>query len=161
MEILKTMNELGMVVDLSHINDKAFFEVLERSSTPPVMSHTAVFSQRPHWRCLTDDQIKALAKAGGSMGIAFVPSFIDPEIKNATIDRVVDHISYVGDLVGIDYVSIGTDYDGAGYDPPLIIPDVSQLVLLTQAMMARGFTEEDMYKVWGGNFLRILQKTIG
>ena len=156
LEVLKVSNELSIVTDLSHINDKAFYEVLEFSSRPPIMSHTAVFSLCQHSRCLTDDQIKALAGAGGVMGIAFAPQFIHPEQKKATIDRLVEHICYVGDMVGLDYVGIGTDFDGLGDTPP-VIPDVSKLVLLTQSMLAHGLSEEEIRKIWGGNFLRILK----
>ncbi|MFA6473092.1 MAG: dipeptidase [Candidatus Latescibacterota bacterium] len=157
-EVVKTENELGMITDLSHTNDKAFFDVIELSTKPPIMSHTAVFSLRNHYRCLTDDQIRALAAKGGVMGIVLVPGFIDADPQKATIDRVVDHILYVRDLVGIDTVGFGSDYDGFTEVP--IVPDVSQLVNLTRAMLARGLTEEEIKKFWGGNFLRILQKTI-
>jgi membrane dipeptidase len=146
-----------MVTDLAHINDKAFYEVLEQSSLPPTMTHTAVFSLCHHWRCLTDDQIKALAGVDGVMGIAFVPSFIHAE--EATVDHLVEHICYVGDLVGIDYVAIGSDYDGMGRTIP-IVPDVTQLVHITRSMLAHGLSEEDIQKVWGGNFLRLLRQTI-
>lgn len=156
--MLKTENELGIVTDLSHTNDKAFFDVIEHTAKPPIMSHTAVFSLSNQYRCLTDDQIKALAAKGGVMGIAFVPEFIDADPRKATIDRVVDHILYVADLVGIDTVGIGSDYDG--FDETPIVPEVSQLVNLTRAMLARGLTEEEIKKVWGGNFLRVLQQTI-
>ncbi len=158
-EVLTAENELGIVTDLAHINDKAFFEVLERSSRPPVMSHTAVFALSPHWRCLTDDQIKALAQAGGVMGIAFAPEFIHPDPAQATADRLAEHICYVADLVGIDHVGIGSDFDGLGDTVP-VVPDVAQLVRLTQAMLTRGLSEEEIRKVWGGNFLRIFRQTI-
>ena len=158
LEVLKTENELGIITDLSHTNDKAFYDVIEHTTKPPIMSHTAVFSLSNHYRCLTDDQIKALASKGGVMGIAFVPEFIDPDPKKATIDRLVDHILHVADLVGIDTVGIGSDYDG--FDEVPIVPDVSQLVLLTRAMLARGLTEEEIRKVWGGNFLRVMRETV-
>ena len=157
LEVLKLSNELGIVTDLAHINDRAFYEVLERSDLPVIMSHTAVFSLCHHWRCMTDDQIRALAQKGGVMGIAFAPMFIHPE--EATVDRVADHVCYVADLVGIDHVGIGSDFDGLGRTVP-VIPEVSQLVHLTRSMLAHGLSEEDVRKVWGGNFLRILQQTI-
>ncbi len=157
-EILRESNELGVITDLSHINDKAFYDVLEHSTLPPVMSHTAVFSCCNHWRCMTDDQIKALAARGGVLGIAFAPMFIDPDPARATIDRLVEHVCYAADLVGIDHVGIGTDYDGLGETP--VVPEVSQLVHLTRAMMAHGLSEEEIGKVWGGNFLRIFRQTI-
>jgi len=158
MEVLKTENELGIVTDVSHTNDKAFYDVMEHSTRPPIMSHTAVFSLCHQWRCLTDDQIKALAAKGGVMGIVVLPGFIDADPEKATIDRVVDHILYVVDLVGIDTVGFGSDYDGFSEIP--IVPEVSQLVNLTRAMLARGLTEEEIRKFWGGNFLRVLQQTI-
>jgi len=159
-EVLKLSNELGLVTDVSHINDKAFYDVLELSSAPPIMSHTAVYALCNHARCMTDDQIRELAGAGGAMGVAFAPQFIHPEREKATLDRFVEHILYVRDLVGIDYVAIGTDYDGLGEDTIPIVPEVSQLVILTQSMLAHGLTEEEIKKVWGGNFFRVLKKSI-
>ena len=123
------------------------------------MSHTAVFSLCHHWRCLTDDQIKALAGAGGAMGIAFAPQFIHPDPKQATMDRLVEHICYVGDLAGIDSVGIGSDFDGLGDTKP-VVPEVSQLVHLTRSMLTHGLSEDEIRKVWGGNFLRLMQKSI-
>jgi len=157
-EVMKLQNELGIIVDTSHCNDKAWFDVMEHTTRPPIMSHTAVFSLCNHYRCLTDDQIRALAARGGVMGIVVLPGFIDADPRKATIDRIVDHILYVADLVGIDTVGFGSDYDG--FSAPPIVSDVSQLVHLTRAMLARGLTEEEIRKFWGGNFLRVLQHTI-
>jgi len=159
-EILKLSNELGIVTDLSHINDKAFYEVMEHSTLPPIMSHTAVFALCQHARCMTDDQLKALASVGGAMGVAFAPQFIDNDPEKGTIDRFTEHICYVADLVGIDHVAIGTDYDGLGRVIIPVVPEVSQLVHLTHSMMAYGLSEKEIKKVWGGNFLRILRKII-
>ena len=121
------------------------------------MSHTAVFNLCNNFRGLTDDQIKALASVGGAIGITFVPQYINPDREKATIDNVVEHICYVADMVGIDHVGIGSDFDGTT-NP--IVPDVSQLVHLTRSMMEYGLSEEDIKKIWGGNFLRILQQNI-
>ncbi|MFC1606469.1 dipeptidase [Candidatus Latescibacterota bacterium] len=156
-KVLKEINDLGIVCDLSHINDAAFYEVLEHSTRIPFMSHTTAFSLCNNYRALTDDQIKALASVGGAMGITFVPQYINSDPEKATIDQVVEHICYVADLVGIDHVGIGSDFDGI-VGP--IVPDVSQLVHLTRSMMAYGLSEEDIKKIWGGNFLRILQQNI-
>ena len=93
------------------------------------------------------------------MGIAFAPAFIDPDPAKATPDRLVEHIVHVADLVGIDHVGIGTDFDGLGKTIP-VIPEMSQLVQVTRSMMAYGLTEPEIKKVWGGNFLRLLQKNI-
>ena len=158
-DILKANHELHIITDLAHINDKSYFEVLETISRPPIVSHTAVFSLSHHWRCLTDDQIKALAASGGAMGIAFAPAFIHPDPQQATIDRFVEHICYMADLVGIDYVGIGTDFDGLGRTTP-VVPEMSQLVHLTRSMLAHGMSEAEIRKVWGGNFLRLLRKNL-
>lgn len=158
LEVLKAENELGIVTDLSHTNDKAFFDVIEHTTKPPIMSHTAVFSLCNQYRCLTDDQIKALAAKGGVMGIALVPGFIDADPGKATVDRFVDHVLYAADLVGIDAVGFGSDYDGITETP--VVPEVSQLVNITRAMLARGLTGEEIKKFWGGNFLRVFRQTI-
>ena len=121
------------------------------------MTHTAICALCPHWRCLTDEQIRALADKGGVLGIAFAPFFIHPE--EATIDRLVEHVCYVAELVGVDHVAIGSDFDGLGSTPP-VVPDVSQVVELTRSMLAHGLSEEEISKVWGGNFLRLLQQNI-
>ena len=155
--VLRLSNELGLITDLAHINDRAFYEVLELSTKPVTMTHTAVCSLCPHWRCLTDDQIRALAEQGGVLGIAFAPFFIHPQ--EATIDRLVEHICYVAELVGIDHVAIGSDFDGLGATPP-VVADVSQLALLTQSMLAHGLSEPEIAQVWGGNFMRLLRQNI-
>ena len=156
-EVLHLSNELGLVTDLAHINDHAFYEVLDLSTQPVAMTHTAICALCPHWRCLTDEQIRALAEKGGVLGIAFAPFFIHPE--EATIDRLVEHVCYVAELVGVDHVAIGSDFDGLGRIQP-IVPDISQLPLLTQSMLAHGLSEAEVAQIWGGNFLRLLQQTI-
>ena len=157
-EVLGASNELGVVTDLAHVNDRAFYEVLELSSLPVTMTHTAVFSLCPHWRCMTDDQIRALAGAGGVLGIAFAPMFIDRE--QPTVERLVDHVIYVAELVGVEHVAIGSDFDGLGRSTKPVVPDVSRLPELTHALLARGFSEEETALVWGGNYLRLLSRTI-
>ena len=156
-EVLRLSNELGLVTDLAHINDHAFYEVLDLSTQPVAMTHTAICALCPHWRCLTDEQIRALADKGGVLGIAFAPFFIHPE--EATIDRLVEHVCYVAELVGVDHVAIGSDFDGLGPIQP-VVPDISQLPLLTPRMLAHGLSEAEVAQLWGGNFLRLLQQTI-
>ncbi len=156
-QLVAEMNRLGVQVDVAHINDAAFFDVVELSTKPVVTTHGCVFALCPHSRGLADDQIKALAATGGMMGIAFVPGFVDQD--NPTLERLIDHIAYVADLVGIEHVGIGSDYDGMGDVP--VIPEVSQLPKLTEAMVKRGMSDKDVAKVLGGNFLRVLASTIG
>ncbi|MGH2563817.1 MAG: dipeptidase [Ginsengibacter sp.] len=156
-EVLKVSNELGIVTDLAHINDRAFFDVIEHTTKPAAVSHTGVFSVCNHSRNMTDDQIKALASNGGVMGIFLVSHFLAEDPKKATVATLIKHISYVTNLVGIDHVGIGSDVDG-GAD--MVLPDLSKLVKITQAMMESGFTKDEIKKVWGGNFLRVLEQNI-
>jgi membrane dipeptidase len=157
-EVLKMENELGIVTDISHINDKAFYDVIEHSKKPPISTHTNAYSLCKHSVNMTDDQLKALAEKGGVIGIMPHQKYLDVDPQKNNIDRVVDHILYVADLVGIDTVGIGTDFDGGANLPGM--SDGAQLVNLTRAMLARGLTEEEIKKIWGGNFLRVLKQTI-
>src|SRR5690606_26830685 len=156
-EILKVSNELGIVTDLAHINDRAFFDVIERTTKPAVVSHTAVFSVCNHTRNLTDDQIKALAGNGGVMGMCFMNRVLAEDPKKANVTTFVKHIAYVADLVGIDYIGIGTDYDGGVAE--ILLP-LTELAEVTQAMMEFGLTKHEIRKVWGGNFVRVLEQYI-
>jgi membrane dipeptidase len=156
-EAIPAMNELGLVVDLAHTQDASYFEAIELSTSPVVFSHGNVFALSPHWRNLTDDQLRALADNGGVIGLAFLPEFIDPD--EPSLDRLVDHIEYVCDLVGDDHVGFGADYDGMG-DRTAIPPDPSHLPILTQKMLDRGFPETTIRKFWGENFLRVLESAM-
>lgn len=148
------MNRLGIIVDLAHANDATFFEAVEHSQKPVVFSHGNVFALSPHWRNLTDDQLRLLADNGGVIGLAFLPAFIDQ--NDASLDRLLDHIEYICDLVGDDHVGYGADYDGMG-DRTAIPADPSFLPRITQAMLTRGFSHETIHKFWGGNFMRVFQ----
>jgi membrane dipeptidase len=159
-EAVQEMNRLGIVVDLSHANDAMFYDTLELSSQPVVFSHGNVFSLSPHWRGLTDGQLRALAENGGVIGIAFVPKFVQQD-EQGTLDRVVDHIAYVADLVGEDHVGLGADFDGMGRDTVPVPAHVGLMPELTEAMVQRGLTEAVITKVLGGNFLRVMEQVIG
>ncbi|MEW6357576.1 MAG: dipeptidase [Planctomycetota bacterium] len=158
-QVVKEMNHLGVLVDLAHINDAAFYDVIEIAEKPVVSTHGGVFACAPHSRCLTDDQLRAIARTGGLLGIAFYDKFIAQE--RATIDKIVDQIAYVADLVGIGHVGIGSDFDGLGRGVWPVIRTADRLPRLTEAMVRRGFSEAEIRKVLGGNFLRVLRATIG
>jgi membrane dipeptidase len=151
------LNRLGIVVDLAHARDAAFYEALSLAKAPVEFSHGAVFALSPHWRNLTDDQLKALAANGGVIGIACYPNFIDQDPEKQTIRRFVDHIEHICELVGDDHVGFGSDYDGMGRETQAIIPSYAETPQLTQLMLDRGFSEETILKFWGGNFLRVMQ----
>ncbi len=156
-DAVRELNRLGIVVDLAHARDPAFYEALALTKVPVEFSHGAVFSLTPHWRNLTDDQLKALAANGGVIGIAAYPSFMDQDPEKQTIERFVDHIEYVCELVGDDHVGFGSDYDGMGRETSPIIPSYAETPQLTQLMLDRGFSGETILKFWGGNFLRVMQ----
>lgn len=162
-EILDLSNELGIVTDLGHINDKAYFDVLERTSKPAVVNHPGAFSVCSYSPNLTDDQIKALAANGGVMGISFIRQYLSDEPEKATLQTLMEHIAYVADLVGVEHAGIGSDFDGAplGSGISLIIEDVAQLDRVTQAMMEFGFSDDEIKKIWGGNILRVLDQNMG
>lgn len=157
-QVIAECNRLGIVVDLAHASDASFYEAIELSESPPIFSHGAVFAQSPHWRGLTDDQLRVLAEVGGVIGIAFHPLFIDREAPS--MERLIDSFEHVINLVGPDHVGIGADYDGMGSHVP-IPSSVERLPELTEALMRRGFDDETVLKILGGNFMRVLRKVIG
>ena len=157
-EVIAECNRIGVVVDLAHANDASFCEAVELSSMPPIFSHGAVFAQSPHWRGLTDDQLRLLAQAGGVIGIAFHPLFIDREAPSMA--RLIDSFAHVIDLVGPDHAGIGADYDGMGSHVP-IPRAIEHLREFTEALVARGLDDETILKVLGGNFMRVLRQVTG
>jgi len=194
--VVKEMNRLGMIVDVSHISDKAFFDVIATSKAPVIASHSSVRSIAKHARNMSDDMIRALAKNGGVIQICLLDDYIkNPDTtsvyyqKRKELNRIydekfdamseqqktelrrewrslsekypkplptvadyVDHIDHVKKLVGIDYVGIGSDFDGGGGVDGCA--DVSQFPNITAEMLRRGYTEEEIMKVWGANFFR-------
>ncbi len=158
-ELIAACNELGIIVDTAHANDRTFYEALQASQKPCIFSHGGVFALCPHWRCLTDDQIRALAEHGGVMGVAFYDKFIHPTEPSLT--RLVDQIEHVVNLVGPDYIGFGADFDGLPAGAVPIPPHVGRLTDLTEALLQRGFDTETIRKILGGNFLRVIQNVCG
>lgn len=201
-QVVKEMNWLGMIIDVSHISDKAFYDVLEVSEAPVIASHSCVRALCDTPRNLSDDMLKALAAKKGVIQICLVNEYLkkikpdpekeqalkmlqekygswenvkDPEIRKryrneyyaienkypqekATVQDVIDHIDHVVKLVGIDYVGIGTDFDGGGGVTGC--DDVSEMPNITIELVKRGYSEEDIRKIWGGNFMRVFRKVL-
>ncbi len=198
-EVIKEMNSLGMMIDVSHISDESFFDVMELSTAPVIASHSSVRAIAGHKRNFNDEMLKALAKNGGVIQICLLDDYIrDPDTttirykkqmelraqyakfetmndvekqelraewrslsekypkKLPTVKDCVDHIDYVKNLVGIDYVGIGSDFDGGGGLDG--VADVSEFPNITAEMVKRGYTEEEIIKVWGGNFFRVFKQ---
>ncbi|MEO8445970.1 MAG: dipeptidase [bacterium] len=158
-EVVKRMNETGIIVDVSHLSEAAFWDVIETSTMPVIASHSDCYSINPHYRNLTDEQIKALAKKDGYIGINFYDKFLDKN-SNATIENVVEHIDYIKNLVGVDYIGLGADFDG-GISPPPELKDASCYPELTKRLVEKGYTNEDIKKILGLNFLRVFKKVCG
>jgi membrane dipeptidase len=158
---VRELNRLGAVVDLAHCNDAAFFEALELSETTPVFSHGGVFALCPHARGLTDDQIRALAQRGGVHGVACYADFIHQEPGRADVPALVNQIEHSIELVGPDHVGIGADFDGLGDDGVAVPNDVAGLPEVTREMVRRGWEDDAIRQVLGGNFVRVLETVLG
>lgn len=157
-EVVAEMNRLGMIVDVSHISDKAFYDVLEVTTAPVIASHSGARAIHDHPRHLDDAMLKKLAENGGVVHVLFMyvkePDLDDPE-KKATVADVVDHIDHIVEVAGIDHVGIGSDFDGGGGVVGCF--DVSEMPNITMELVNRGYSREEIRKIWGGNFLRVLR----
>lgn len=150
-------NELGILIDVSHLNEAGFWDVIEQTRTPIVASHSNVKAISPHTRNLTDDQIRALARNGGLMGLNFSIHFLWPDMgdrRDLPLDLMVDHIQHVVDLAGVAHVAIGSDYDGT--DVPQAVADASLVQALVSRLRDRGFDESQVAAICHGNWLRVL-----
>ena len=199
-EVVQKCNDLGVIIDVSHAGEQAFWDVVDQSQEPIIASHSSVYALCPHYRNLKDDQIKAIAKTGGAVFINFYPGYIDStfqqkaEIINMkyeveldilaekydplsnqywfeemkllkhekariapSINDVIKHISYVVNLVGVDYVGLGSDYDGVEI-MPTGLENVSKLPFLTKKLIEHGYTIREVRKILGGNFKRIFKE---
>ena len=198
-QVVIRMNELGMLVDVSHLGETAFWDVVETSTAPIIASHSNVYNIAPHYRNLTDEQIKAIAKSGGYIGINFYCKFLDPGATSTTgihnkyknglqpieneygndfvkfnekryeyltenkvtggtpVDKLIDHIDYIVKLVGVDYVGFGSDFDGGVYTPNELY-DATCYPIITKKLVERGYSEQDIRKILGLNFLRVFKQ---
>ncbi|HDP74504.1 MAG TPA: membrane dipeptidase [Bacteroidales bacterium] len=198
-KVVQEMNSLGMMVDVSHISDKAFYDVLVVSKAPVIASHSCARAICDNLRNLTDDMLRALAKNGGVVQMCFLSEYVkkgepNPARDNAyralrrkwnnfkgltpeqekqattewyeleekypaslaTVADVVDHIDHMVKVMGIDHVGIGTDFDGGGGVEDC--RDASQMYRITMELLRRGYSERDIRKIWGENFLRVFRE---
>ena len=154
-EVIHEMNRLGIMVDLSHAAEKSFYDALELSATPIVCSHSSCRALCDHPRNLTDDQMRALAQRGGVMQVTLYHGFL---VKNgeATIEDAMRHLDHAISIMGIDHVGLGTDFDGDGGIRGMA--NSSELLNYTRELLKRHYSEEDIQKLWGGNFLRVMNE---
>ncbi|MBQ7634827.1 MAG: gamma-glutamyl-gamma-aminobutyrate hydrolase family protein [Bacteroidaceae bacterium] len=155
-EVVYEMNRTGMMVDLSHAGEQSFFDAIGVSDVPPVCSHASSRALCNHPRNLTDEQLAALAGVGGVAQVTLYPGFLCERPEDATIDDAVRHLLHMIDIAGIDHVGVGTDFDGDGGVPGLA--HAGELPNLTKRLISEGLTHDDLRKVWGGNFLRVMRQ---
>lgn len=163
-ELVKEMNRLGMLVDVSHLSEPGFWDVLEVSSQPIIASHSNARARCDSPRNLTDDQIRALAENGGVMGINYFRGFVDEEFRRGDkskgdIQGILNQIDHIVGLVGPSHVGLGGDFDGAY--PVAGLEDVTRLPAITQGLLDRGYRDEDILAILGGNHLRLIRQVIG
>lgn len=156
--VVRRMNQLGMVVDAAHLAPRSFYDVLECSSSPVLVSHANVRALCPHPRNLDDDQLKALKERGGVVGMTFYPPFIK-EDGQAELEHLLEHFCYVAEKYGVEMLGIGSDFDGikqavAGLE------DASRYGCLAEGLKRRGFTAADIKKIMGENILSLLGKIL-
>lgn len=161
-QVVKRMNEVGMFVDVSHLSETGFWDVIETTTSPIIASHSNCFSLNPHYRNLTDEQIQAIAKNDGYIGVNFYDEFLtrDGKKNGATLENVVEHIDHIKSLVGVDYIGLGADFDG-GITPAAELYDATTYPVLTKRLMEKGYSVDDVKKILGLNFLRVFKKVCG
>ncbi len=196
--MIKKMNETGMMIDVSHVSDAAFYDVLKLSSSPVIASHSCARAICDNPRNLDDNMLRALAENNGVIQMCILSAYVEePEVyperdsaknavvrkhgsyydlnkeerklflddwyavdrkyppKLADVKKVVDHIDHIVEVAGIDHVGIGTDFDGGGAVEDCY--DVSELPNITNELVKRGYTREEIQKIWGGNLLRVMR----
>lgn len=197
-QVVQRMNQLGMMVDLSHVGERTFWDAINTSTKPILVSHSNCYSLCPIFRNLKDDQIKAVGKNGGVIQLNFYAGFIDSTFKkkeaqfflhhlneldslkktgmqqeyamsiltdkyavqaNAnrpSLSALLDHLDHIVQLIGVDHVGMGSDFDGIT-SAPRELEDVTDYPLITKALLEKGYSKKDINKILGGNFLRVLR----
>lgn len=153
-QVVLKMNAVGMMVDVSHVGEKSFWDTVALSTKPIIASHSCCKALRNHPRNLTDEQIRAIARSGGVVQICLYKHFLaDTDV--ATVADAVRHIKHVVELVGVDYVGIGSDFDGGGEIAGAT--SENQLINITKALIKEGFDDDEISKILGGNLLRVFR----
>lgn len=156
-EAVKKMNKLGIAVDVSHLSDKGFYDVLTVTDKPIVASHSNARACAPHIRNLTDDMLYKLAENGGITGMNYATYFLheDKAIGRNTVPQLVRHIQYIKDKIGIDHIALGSDFDGIS--PDLELNSADKLPSLITALSNEGFTDTEIQKITSENALRVFR----
>lgn len=161
--LVEEMNRIGMMLDVSHINEPGFWDIIERTKSPVIATHSNCKALCDHHRNLTDDQIRALADKGGVIHLSYCGGFIKQgvtrdNISEVSLDNWLDHLDHAVKLVGPDHVGLGSDFDGGCGFPGL--DNATKIPNITRGMVARGYSDDDIEKILGGNFLRVFKKVV-
>ena len=158
-EVVKKMDELGMIIDVSHLSDKGFWDVYNNTTKPFIASHSNSRSVCNHTRNLTDEMIKALSSRGGVIGLNFATDFINGEEKVTYVKDIVKHALHIIEVGGVDCLAIGTDFDGINRTTE--IDNASMMPILVNALLDSGLSTLDVEKICYKNFLRVYEKVVG
>ncbi len=179
-QVVREMNRLGMLVDISHVSDATFFDAVATSTSPVIASHSSARALDPAARNLSDDQLRAVAKNGGVVNVNFYSAFIDPaflrkktEVEQRGGERtdvlvqqltppplsvLIDHIDHVAKVAGIDHVGLGSDFDGVSGLLPAGMNQVTDLHRIVDGLLARGYSEQAVKQILGGNMMRVMEQ---
>jgi len=157
-QAVEELDRLGVLIDISHLSDAGFRDLLEVAKGPVMASHSNARAVCDHPRNMTDEMIREMADRGGVTGMNFAPGFVHP--IHATVQGVVDHVDHIVALVGPDHVGLGSDFDGIPYTPEGL-EDVTRMPGITGELVERGYSEEDIRKILGGNHLRLMKQVVG
>jgi membrane dipeptidase len=159
LELIKRMNDLRITLDLSHLNERCFWEAIDACKTIPIASHSNARSLTDHPRNLKDNQLRAISERGGVIGLVLYNDFLKMSSEDSTLENVFAHADYIINLYGEDHIGIGSDLDGAEiHDFPREIRTVADLPKIGEFFLKKGYSEERVRKIMGGNFLRVLKE---
>lgn len=156
-EVVFEMNRLGMLIDVAHMAEKSFFDVLSISSQPVIVSHANCYALCKHPRNMTDEQMQALAKRDGLLGITFCPEYLSE--KEGGVEDIIRHIDHACKVMGVDHVGLGSDFDGVE-TTPVGMNNASCWPLLSRAMLKRGYLPTDVEKIMAKNLTNLLKKVL-
>lgn len=155
-DAIRLMDSLGMIVDVSHLSDQAFYELLDVATKPIVASHSNSRSLCPHPRNLSDDQARKIAATGGLIAITFAGLFIDEKPENVSLARLAEHIDHLVSVAGIDHIGLGSDFDGFSDRAGLALHSCLDIPKLKQELERRGYRQDDIAKIMGTNWARVM-----
>ncbi|MBO8158534.1 membrane dipeptidase [Thermosyntropha sp.] len=154
-DIVNKAEKLGIIIDLSHISQKSFFDVLENYNKPIMVTHANAYKLCPHPRNLNDDQLKALAQNKGIIGITQVCSFVAQ--GSAALEDLLNHIVYISELIGTEYIGLGSDFDGADN---IVMSGIEEYSIWTELLKGKGFTKKEIKGILKDNALRVISSVL-